>query len=85
MFQFLTTDAGAAQPMSPMGTLLYWVVLIGAFGLMFYFMTIRPQKKQQKNKKCHPERSRRISVSVSYFPFRRPVRLRCAPLRVTRF
>ncbi|MBQ8548767.1 MAG: preprotein translocase subunit YajC [Lachnospiraceae bacterium] len=34
--------------MSPMGTLLYWVVLIGAFGLMFYFMAIRPQKKQQK-------------------------------------
>jgi len=24
------------------------VVLIGAFGLMFYFMAIRPQKKQQK-------------------------------------
>ena len=38
MFQFLTTDAAAGQPMSPMGTLLYWVVLIGAFGLMFYFM-----------------------------------------------
>jgi len=48
MFQFLTTDAAAGQPMSPMGTLLYWVVLIGAFGLMFYFMAIRPQKKQQK-------------------------------------
>ncbi len=48
MFQFLTTDAAAGQPMSPVGTLLYWVVLIGAFGLMFYFMAIRPQKKQQK-------------------------------------
>ena len=48
MFQFLTTDAATAQQMSPMGTLLYWVVLIGAFGLMFYFMAIRPQKKQQK-------------------------------------
>jgi len=48
MFQFLTTDTSATQPMSPMGTLLYWVVLIGAFGLMFYFMAIRPQKKQQK-------------------------------------
>lgn len=48
MFQFLTTEAGATQPMSPVGTLLYWVVLIGAFGLMFYFMAIRPQKKQQK-------------------------------------
>ena len=47
MFQFLTTDA-AAQQMSPTGTILYWVVLIGAFGLMFYFMAIRPQKKQQK-------------------------------------
>ncbi|MBR6537588.1 MAG: preprotein translocase subunit YajC [Lachnospiraceae bacterium] len=47
MFQFLTTDA-AAQPMSPTGTILYWVVLIAVFGLMFYFMAIRPQKKQQK-------------------------------------
>ena len=48
MFQFLTTDAAAGQAMSPTGTILYWVVLIGAFGLMFYFMAIRPQKKQQK-------------------------------------
>ena len=48
MFQFLTTDPAATQPMSPMGTLLYWVVVIGAFGLIFYFMAIRPQKKQQK-------------------------------------
>ena len=49
MFQFLTDGAtNAAQPMSATGTLLYWVVLIGAFGLMFYFMAIRPQKKQQK-------------------------------------
>ena len=47
MFQFLTTDA-AAQSMSPTGTLLYWVVMIGAFGLIFYFMAVRPQKKQQK-------------------------------------
>ena len=47
MFQFLAADAGAA-PMSPTGTLLYWVVLIAVFGLMFYFMAIRPQKKQQK-------------------------------------
>ncbi|MDD6036746.1 MAG: preprotein translocase subunit YajC [Lachnospiraceae bacterium] len=30
------------------GTLLYWVVLIAVFGLMFYFVGIRPQKKQQK-------------------------------------
>lgn len=45
MFQFL---AGDAAQMNPTGTLLYWVVLIGAFGLMFYFMAIRPQKKQQK-------------------------------------
>ncbi len=47
MFQFLAADGGAT-PMSPTGTLLYWVILIGAFGLMFYFMAIRPQKKQQK-------------------------------------
>ena len=47
MFQFLAADGGA-NAMSPTGTLLYWVVLIGAFGLMFYFMAIRPQKKQQK-------------------------------------
>lgn len=47
MFQFLTTN-GTAQPMSPTGTILYWVVLIGAFGLIFYFMAVKPQKKQQK-------------------------------------
>ena len=47
MFQFLAANGGAT-PMSPTGTLLYWVILIGAFGLMFYFMAIRPQKKQQK-------------------------------------
>ena len=47
MFQFLTTDAAAA-PMSPTGTILYWVVMIAAFGLIFYFMAVRPQKKQQK-------------------------------------
>lgn len=47
MFQFLATN-GAAQPMSPTGTILYWVVLIGAFGLIFYFMAVKPQKKQQK-------------------------------------
>ena len=47
MFQFLSADA-AAQPMSPTGTILYWVVMIAAFGLIFYFMAIRPQKKQQK-------------------------------------
>ena len=48
MFQFLA--AGAANPaeINPVGTLLYWVVLIAVFGLMFYFMAIRPQKKQQK-------------------------------------
>ncbi|MBE5930883.1 MAG: preprotein translocase subunit YajC [Lachnospiraceae bacterium] len=34
--------------MSPTGTILYWVVLIGAFGLIFYFMAVKPQKKQQK-------------------------------------
>jgi len=48
MFQFLT--AGAANPaeINPVSTLLYWVFVIGAFGLVFYFMMIRPQKKQQK-------------------------------------
>ncbi len=46
MFQFLTT--GAAQPASPTGALLSWVIMIVAFGLIFYFMAIRPQKKQQK-------------------------------------
>ncbi len=45
MFYFLTEDANA---INPMGTLLYWIVLIAVFGLMFYFMAIRPQKKQQK-------------------------------------
>ena len=45
MFHFLTGDPAAVNPM---GTLLYWVVLIAVFGLMFYFMAIRPQKKQQK-------------------------------------
>ncbi len=47
MFQFLAAGA-TAQPMSTTGTLLYWVVMIAAFGLIFYFMAIRPQKKQQK-------------------------------------
>ena len=47
MFQFLTTDA-AAQSMSPTGTIAYWVIMIAAFGLVFYFMAVRPQKKQQK-------------------------------------
>ena len=46
MFQFLTTDAAA--PMSPTGTIAYWVIMIAVFGLLFYFMAIRPQKKQQK-------------------------------------
>ena len=46
MFQFLTTDA--ATPMSPTGTIAYWVIMIAVFGLLFYFMAIRPQKKQQK-------------------------------------
>ncbi len=49
MFQFLAADAaGAAGQMNATGTLLYWVVMIAIFGLMFYFMAIRPQKKQQK-------------------------------------
>ena len=47
MFYFLTTDA-AATPINPVNTVLYWVVLIVVFGLMFYFMAVRPQKKQQK-------------------------------------
>lgn len=45
MFQFLAAETPAVNPM---GTLLYWVVLIAIFGLMFYFMAVRPQKKQQK-------------------------------------
>ena len=51
MFQFLTTasgDAAATGSMNATGTLLYWVVMIAIFGLMFYFMAIRPQKKQHK-------------------------------------
>ncbi len=48
MFQFLAADAAGATQMSPAFTIGYWVVLIAAFGLMFYFMAIRPQKKQQK-------------------------------------
>ena len=44
MFHFLTDE----PVVNPMGTLLYWVVLIAIFGLMFYFMAVRPQKKQQK-------------------------------------
>ena len=44
MFHFLTDE----PVVNPMETLLYWVVLIAIFGLMFYFMAVRPQKKQQK-------------------------------------
>ncbi len=49
MFQFLTTDAAAGvTPVSPMGSLLSMVLTIAVFGFVFYFMAIRPQKKQQK-------------------------------------
>ena len=48
MFQFLATTAGGSGATNPAGTIVYWVVLIAVFGLMFYFMAIRPQKKQQK-------------------------------------
>ena len=51
MFQFLTTAEGSTnttQTMSTSGTIVYWVVMIAVFGLFFYFMAIRPQKKQQK-------------------------------------
>ena len=48
MFQFLTAGAAGTPEINPMNTILYWVVLIAVFGLMFYFMAIRPQKKQQK-------------------------------------
>jgi len=48
MFQFLATDAAGTPVMNPMGTIVYWVFLIAIFGLMFYFMAVRPQKKQQK-------------------------------------
>ncbi len=49
MLQFLTTTAGdTAGAVNPTNTLVYWVVMIAAFGLIFYFMAVRPQKKQQK-------------------------------------
>ena len=48
MFQFLSADVAGTPTMNATGTLLYWVVMIAVFGLMFYFMAIRPQKKQQK-------------------------------------
>ena len=48
MFQFLTGDAdAAAQGMGNFGT-IYSVVMIVIFIALFYFMAIRPQKKQQK-------------------------------------
>lgn len=48
MVQFLAADAAGNSTMSPAGTIMYWVVMIAIFGLLFYFMAIRPQKKQQK-------------------------------------
>ena len=50
MFQFLTTatgDAAGNDSMNATWTIGYWVVMIAVFGLMFYFMAIRLQKKQQ--------------------------------------
>lgn len=49
MLQFLTTEAtdAAAQNVSSFGT-IYSIVMIVIFIALFYFMAIRPQKKQQK-------------------------------------
>ncbi len=46
MFNFLATTTGAEAPGGfPIITLVIYVAVIGA---LFYFMAIRPQKKQQK-------------------------------------
>lgn len=50
MFQFLTAGANAdaaTQGMGNFGT-IYSIVMIVIFIALFYFMAIRPQKKQQK-------------------------------------
>ena len=48
MFQFLTEGADpATQGMGNFGT-IYSIVMIVIFIALFYFMAIRPQKKQQK-------------------------------------
>lgn len=50
MLQFLEASAETAETTSAMGGfgLTYWLVVLVGFGLIFYFMAIRPQKKQQK-------------------------------------
>ena len=50
MFKFLASTAGtdaAAPGMGNFGT-VYTIVMIVVFIALFYFMAIRPQKKQQK-------------------------------------
>lgn len=44
MFQFLLSASPEAQAMSPIPTFL----IMGVLMVVFYFFTIRPQKKQEK-------------------------------------
>lgn len=47
MFQFLTTDATTSQGVGNLGT-IYSIAMLVIFIALFYFIAIRPQKKQQK-------------------------------------
>ena len=40
--------SGEAQPANTAGTLLYYAVMIGGFGLLAYLFIIRPDKKRKK-------------------------------------
>lgn len=50
MFQFLANGTNAEQAAPGMGNFgtIYSIVMIVIFIALFYFMAIRPQKKQQK-------------------------------------
>ena len=48
MYNFMVLAAETTEAAPGAGGLLLPVVYIGILGLIFYFMLIRPQKKQQK-------------------------------------
>ena len=48
MFQYLMLTAAESQEVSPMASLLTMVIPFAILGVFFYFMIIKPQKKEQK-------------------------------------
>ena len=61
MFQFLSADAGQTANVGGMSTtmMLIWIVVMVA---LFYFVGIRPQKKQQKK---HEELMASVAIGDS--------------------